>query len=309
MKIKKKYTPIYRDATALLRPKTALNDMTIALDPGNPSAGELPEGGTLPDRQTQPRRQPRRVLRRPRRRHARLPPAARRRRRRGPRTGNAEELAATLKRFDPTGAQPEADQPRARQARQGIRRSIHNFRLLSEALGDSDTQLGAVRRRLQPRLPLVRERAGEPARDAAAAADGAAARPTPRCRSPTAVSEELGPTLGELLPTAEGLAPALKGFQQLATDDDAGLQGPAAPVRAGRRSRRSTRCGRPPSDLAESLPGLTDSLDVLNDALQHDRLQPAGQGGGLPLLARLGQPPRRVDLQRRRTRTARSGAA
>ena len=48
MKIKRKYTPIYRDATALLRPKTALNDMTIALDPGNASAGELPEEGMLP---------------------------------------------------------------------------------------------------------------------------------------------------------------------------------------------------------------------------------------------------------------------
>ena len=39
----------------LLRPKTGLKDMYLALDPGTPSAGELPEGGrvqvanTLPD--------------------------------------------------------------------------------------------------------------------------------------------------------------------------------------------------------------------------------------------------------------------
>jgi len=42
MKLKRKYTPIYRDATVLSRPKTGLNDMTIELDPGNASAGELP---------------------------------------------------------------------------------------------------------------------------------------------------------------------------------------------------------------------------------------------------------------------------
>ena len=35
MKIRRKYTPIYKDATALLRPKTGLNDMIIELDAGH----------------------------------------------------------------------------------------------------------------------------------------------------------------------------------------------------------------------------------------------------------------------------------
>ena len=39
MKIRRKYTPIYRNATALLRPKTGLNDMVIELTPGTKSAG------------------------------------------------------------------------------------------------------------------------------------------------------------------------------------------------------------------------------------------------------------------------------
>ena len=55
MQIKDKYKPIYNDATILLRPKTGLKDMILALDPGTKKAGELPEGGrvrvanTLPD--------------------------------------------------------------------------------------------------------------------------------------------------------------------------------------------------------------------------------------------------------------------
>ena len=55
MKIRRKYSPVYKDASILLRPKTPLKDMFLELDPGNPRAGEIEEGGrvraanTLPD--------------------------------------------------------------------------------------------------------------------------------------------------------------------------------------------------------------------------------------------------------------------
>ena len=55
MQIKAEFAPVYRNATILLRPKTGLKDMFLALDPGTPDAGDLPEGGrvrvanTLPD--------------------------------------------------------------------------------------------------------------------------------------------------------------------------------------------------------------------------------------------------------------------
>ena len=44
MKIKDKYKPIYRDATVLLRPKTGLKDMYLALDPGNDERRRAPRG-------------------------------------------------------------------------------------------------------------------------------------------------------------------------------------------------------------------------------------------------------------------------
>ena len=54
MKIRRKYTPIYTDATALLRPKTGLNDMLIELTPGSKTAGELPSSEHVPINQTLP---------------------------------------------------------------------------------------------------------------------------------------------------------------------------------------------------------------------------------------------------------------
>jgi phospholipid/cholesterol/gamma-HCH transport system substrate-binding protein len=63
----KEVGPIYRNARLLLRPKTGLNDMSIALDPGKPVAsakdrGELPEGGRLPLWNTLPAVNPDEVL-------------------------------------------------------------------------------------------------------------------------------------------------------------------------------------------------------------------------------------------------------
>ena len=40
--------PLYRDATANLRPKTGLNDMVLQVDPGTKQAGKAPEGFTIP---------------------------------------------------------------------------------------------------------------------------------------------------------------------------------------------------------------------------------------------------------------------
>ena len=49
------YAPVYRNATVLLRPRTPLKDMYLALDPGNaPVPAAIPDGGTLGIASTQP---------------------------------------------------------------------------------------------------------------------------------------------------------------------------------------------------------------------------------------------------------------
>ena len=103
-----KYAPVYRDAHVLLRPKTGLKDMYLALDPGTKAAGALPEGGTIPVANTLPDVNPDEVLASLDARHARLPadPARRRRpgvQRRRPATARrSADLRQTFKRFEPT---------------------------------------------------------------------------------------------------------------------------------------------------------------------------------------------------------------
>src|SRR3954464_3237053 len=46
--MEKKYAPVYRNAHVLLRPKTGLKDMYLALDPGTKDAGSPASGGTMP---------------------------------------------------------------------------------------------------------------------------------------------------------------------------------------------------------------------------------------------------------------------
>lgn len=54
LKIQRSHAPIYKDATMLLRPKTPLQDMYIDMKVGHPSAGEIPDDGTVPLANTRP---------------------------------------------------------------------------------------------------------------------------------------------------------------------------------------------------------------------------------------------------------------
>ena len=52
--VDREYTPIYRDATILMRPYTGLKDMFFQLDPGTKRAGEYEESEVVPMRNTAP---------------------------------------------------------------------------------------------------------------------------------------------------------------------------------------------------------------------------------------------------------------
>jgi phospholipid/cholesterol/gamma-HCH transport system substrate-binding protein len=52
--VDRKYLPIYKDATILMRPTTGLKDMFFELDPGTASSGEYDEGATIPVENTAP---------------------------------------------------------------------------------------------------------------------------------------------------------------------------------------------------------------------------------------------------------------
>src|SRR5271167_5031775 len=54
MRVTPKYARFYKNATMLMRPKTALQDMTIEINPGTRTAGRLHSGEVLPVSQTAP---------------------------------------------------------------------------------------------------------------------------------------------------------------------------------------------------------------------------------------------------------------
>jgi len=143
MRLDPKYALIYKNATLLMRPKTANQDMTVEIDPGNPSAGRLTSGATLSQSQTAPNidfdeflagldAETRGYL------QELLAGAGEALK------NNGKALSATFKRFAPTARliQEIAQQLEIRHA--NVARSIHNFRLVMEALGTKDKQIAEL---------------------------------------------------------------------------------------------------------------------------------------------------------------------
>ena len=142
MKIRRRYFErVRKDATMLLRPKTGLEDMVIELSPGR---GErVTEGWTVPVQNTLPDVKLEEILSsldRDTRDYLRLLVNG------GGKglEGRGDDLAATFKRFEP-GARDLRKLTAKLQGRRGnIRRSIHNLRLLVEAVGEKDDELAEL---------------------------------------------------------------------------------------------------------------------------------------------------------------------
>jgi phospholipid/cholesterol/gamma-HCH transport system substrate-binding protein len=134
---------IYRDATALLRPKTGLKDETVEVSPGNPSSGRVPAGYMLPVTQTSPDGnldeflasfdgETRALL------QELLAGAGE------GLQGNAANFSATFKRFAPLAREFQEIGREVAKRQYDVEHGIHNFRLLLEAVGSKDTKLAQV---------------------------------------------------------------------------------------------------------------------------------------------------------------------
>lgn len=277
MKIRAKYAPIYKDATALLRPKTGLEDMIVELTPGSKSAGKADPGYVIPVKNTLPDVKLDEVLAQldtDTRDYLKLLVS-------GAGEGlknNGRQLSADFRRFDPTARDLAKLNGRLAKRRVHIRQAIHNFGVVLKALGDKDKQLtelvgssNVVFRSLaqeDTRLRDALQQLPPTLRTANTSLDKAAK-----------LADELGPTLEGLRPAARALGPSLRETRPFLRITTPIIRDQLRPF--ARAARPTIRKLRPAArDLAVATPDLTKTFKILNYLLNELTYNPPGSEEG-----------------------------
>jgi phospholipid/cholesterol/gamma-HCH transport system substrate-binding protein len=218
--IQDKYRPIYHDASVLLRPKSGLKDMYLALDPGTRAAGELREGGRVRVANTLPDVNNDEIL-------AQLDGDTRAylqillnaggtafddkvtgADKRYSQTA-AQDLRETFKRFEPTARDGARVARLLSQRRENLRHVIHNFQELSTALAGRDRQLASLVDSANANFQAFASEESS-LREAVRLFPGALEQTRQTLTKTSSLASELGPALERLRPFARELAPALR---------------------------------------------------------------------------------------------------
>ncbi len=278
MKVDPQYAKyIYRNATMLLRPKTQLQDITVEVSPGTPSAGKLHSGEVIPQSQTAPNIDFDQFL-------AGLDAETRAYLQEllaGLGIGlkdNGRALSAALKRFDPTARYTEeiAQQLEIRHA--NVARSIHNFRILTEALGDKDQQLAQL---VDASNAVFATFAKEDAsfKKTLALLPGALHKTGVGLGKLATATHVLAPTLHELEPFARALAPANEATRKLSLKTTPIIKNDIRPF-AREILPVVNELGPATQNLGEALPKLASAFSVLNEFFNEIAYNPGSSKGG-----------------------------
>jgi phospholipid/cholesterol/gamma-HCH transport system substrate-binding protein len=273
MDIQEKYRPIYRDASVLLRPKTGLKDMYLALDPGTRGAGDLPEGGRVRVANTLPDVNSDEIL-------AELDGDTRAylqillnaggtafddrvtgADRRYSQTA-AQDLRETFKRFEPTARYGARITRQLAERRQNLRRVIHNFQELSTALAHRDRQLASLVDSANANFQAFASEESS-LREAVRLFPGALEQTRQTLTKTSSLAAELGPALERLRPFARELAPALRKTQPFFRETTPIIRDQIRPfARDVQPTVRDLRSAT--NDLAVVTPRLSRTFGVLN---------------------------------------------
>lgn len=262
MKIESQYAKyVHRNSTILTRPKTGLNDMLLQLDPGTASSGSAPDGYTIPVSQTLPNVNPDEIL-------ASLDTGTRNYLKlliggagEGLR-GNRKTLSAVLRRFDPTARDVAKITRLLSQRHEYVARSIHNLRLISEALAGKDKELTQW---VDSSNKVFSDFAAQDAnlRQALSELPTALNATNQAVISANTLGQTLGPTLSSLEPFARYLAPASIATQNFFNETTGTLKNQLRPFSV--KVQPTARNLKPATaDLATAGPNLDRALGVLN---------------------------------------------
>ena len=231
MQIKRKYAPIYKDATILLRPKTGLKDMVLSLDPGTKSAGKLPEGGHVRLANTLPDVNPDEILAQldtdtraylrvllssgseaftdERQEQEELASSGAPDTSDEPVQSASADLRETLKRFEPTSRDVRRITLELANRRHNVRRVIHNFQELANEVGRKDSQLAALVDSANANFEALAAEESN-LRQSVRLLPGTLGQTGTTLRKASRLAAELGPTLQDLRPAARALGPSLR---------------------------------------------------------------------------------------------------
>jgi phospholipid/cholesterol/gamma-HCH transport system substrate-binding protein len=272
---------VYADARALLRPKTALQDMSIALDPGRPPAPRLRSGAVLPVEKTLPNVNLDEILAEldaDTRDYLRMLVAAG--------AQGLKERGGDLRRLF-KAAGPTLEQTRRVSAafadrRAKVARLVRNLRVLSEAAAGKDRELGQLVAAGSVTLDAIASRERD-LRDALKRLPGTVAAARDALASARPFAERLAPTLDALLPAARRLEPAVTSVRPALREGTPDLSDVNALVAAGRPAlgdlRPATR------DLLAVTPSLTSAFHVLEYVVNELAYRPPDGHGYLFWLA------------------------
>lgn len=278
MKVRKKYAHIYKDATALLRPKTGLNDMVVELTPGSTKAGEVdPKKGVIPITQTLPNVNTDEFLAAldgDTRSYLQLLIAG------GGQGlgGNGKNLSATFRRFEPTNRDILKITEALSDRRQNISRSIHNFKELVEAVGTKDKQLSSL---VDASNAVFTSFANQDAklRETLQLLPDALKTTDTAVQKADKLGRTLGPTLGKLRPTARALGPSLKQSRPFFQQTTPVIEKQLRPF--ARDALPTVKVLRPAArDLAALTPDFASALKTANYLLNTLAYNPPGDDEG-----------------------------
>jgi phospholipid/cholesterol/gamma-HCH transport system substrate-binding protein len=278
MRIKRKYAHVYHDATALLRPKTGLNDMIVELTPGTRRSGEIDHAkDVIPITQTLPNVNTDEFLAAldgDTRNYLKLLVAG------GGQAlgGNGKNLSATFRRFEPTNRDLERITKALAVRRDNIAHSIHNFKLLMQAVGSKDKDLASL---VDASNAVFKAFANQDQRlrETLSLLPGTLSATDTAVQKVDKLGRVLGPTLGALRPGARALGPSLKQTRPFLKQTTPVIEKQLRPF--ARDALPTVKILRPAArDLADLTPDFGNSLKIANYLLNTLAYNPPGPDEG-----------------------------
>ncbi|HET6831166.1 MAG TPA: MlaD family protein [Solirubrobacterales bacterium] len=248
------FLPIYRDATMLLRPQTALKDMFVEMDPGTEEAGEIEEGGRVQLANTAPDVNLDQILTRldsDTRAYLKLllisgGQALR---------GRDEDLGRLLGSLGPLTRDIERINSKVAERSDNLRRLVTNFNLLTREVGRSERSLTDLVTASNTTIGAIAEQDPSVQR-AIRLLPGTLEESTTALGHIAAFADELGPALDGLRPFARRLDEVNASTSRLAVKTTPVIKGEIRPfVRAARRPVRDL--DKASRRLAKATPKLT----------------------------------------------------